>query len=534
MQNKTFSQNAQYPTGKKIPATVQERQKLISVVTDYVIQAKPVTPLSMEELTSHCDKIIAAGVNQAYRDYLAIVLNNELWRDSVAAVPYEKRLLLLPQCLRNKQKCTADFDELGLICDHCGNCPIGDIKEQAEQLGYAVLVAEGSPIVMGLIEAGKIEALIGVSCLAVLERTFPYMEAAAVPGFAVPLLYDGCLDTNLDIDILMDYIYLNSTDQTGRIDLNLIRQEVQKCFTIESLTGVLSATGTDTEKIAVDWIAAEGKRWRPFLTDATCNALTDGEISDDISAALPNVLIAVECFHKASLIHDDIEDDDSTRYGQKTLHTEYGIPIALNVGDYLLGEGYRLLTELDIDPAKKLAMLKVAACGHRNLCIGQGRELVWMRTPTKLAVDDVIEIFRKKTSPAFTVALKLAAILVDASDAVYDLLADYSDALGIAYQIRDDIEDRSETENCQKLSLLTAIADENPKADDVLQLAKKMLDDFRAQALRHLARLENPTLKGLLRKVMFKIFNDIDAMKCCDDYKNNHDTSRFNGPDDSR
>ena len=170
-------------------------------------------------------------------------------------------------------------------------------------------------------------------------------------------------------------------------------------------------------------------------------------------------------------------------------------------------------------------MLKVAAAGHTDLCIGQGRELVWMRGSTALTVDDVIEIFRKKTSPAFNVALQLAAILADTSDTICDLLADYSDALGIAYQIRDDIDDRSEIENLRKLSLLTAIANENPKSNDTLQLAQDMLDDYKTDALRHLARLDNPTLKGLLRKVMFKIFNEINTMRCCDDYKTDHDTS---------
>ena len=55
----------------------------------------------------------------------------------------------------------------------------------------------------------------------------------------------------------------------------------------------------------------------------------------------------MECFHKASLIHDDIEDDDAQRYGEPTLHVEHGVPVALNVGDLLIGEGYRLLAECE-------------------------------------------------------------------------------------------------------------------------------------------------------------------------------------------
>ncbi len=66
---------------------------------------------------------------------------------------------------------------------------------------------------MSLIQTGKIEAIVGVSCLSVLERAFPYMEAAAIPGVAVPLLQDDCIDTTVDLDWIWDYIHLTSDDQ---------------------------------------------------------------------------------------------------------------------------------------------------------------------------------------------------------------------------------------------------------------------------------------------------------------------------------
>jgi geranylgeranyl pyrophosphate synthase len=516
------SQQSSPCAGKGLPDTADKRRQLLGVVSEYFSREKPVAPLSMDELRCHCDEIIkTAGVNESYRDYLAILVNNQAWRDVVAAVPYEKRLLLLPQCLRNKEKCRADFDELGLICDHCGQCPISDLKEQAEKLGYAVLVAEGSPIVMGLIEAGKIEAVVGVSCMAVLERTFPYMEAGAVPGVAIPLLYDGCVDTNLDVDQLVDYIYMNSFDQVGRIDLNEIKQEVESWFAAETLSQAFCLSGSKTEQIAVDWLSRNGKRWRPFLTACTYNAIADDEMVEKFQTALRNTCLAVECFHKASLVHDDIEDDDDTRYGKKTLHAEYGVPVALNIGDYLLGQGYQLLADLPIDPARKAAMLSVAAGGHRDLCIGQGKELVWMRDPKPLTTDEVIEIFRKKTSPAFTVALKLGAILADGGSDVCDVLDEYSDALGIAYQIRDDIEDHAQSVREHGPSLLTAIENESPGKSDAI--AEAMMDDYKARSLKCLTRLENPTLKGLLRRVLCKIFDDIEKMRCCDDHKAKHD-----------
>ena len=60
-------------------------------------------------------------------------------------MPYEKRLLLLPKCLRDADGCPRKFDEVGLLCERCGRCVIHDLKAEAERLGYTVLVAEGSP-----------------------------------------------------------------------------------------------------------------------------------------------------------------------------------------------------------------------------------------------------------------------------------------------------------------------------------------------------------------------------------------------------
>src|SRR5262249_45912795 len=153
---------------------------------------------------------------------------------------------------------------------------------------------------------------------------------------------------------------------------------------------------------------------------------------------LRKIAVAVECFHKASLIHDDIEDNDALRYGEQTLHEQYGLPVALNVGDLLIGEGYRLIGSCKASAEQKAAMLLVASQGQRQLCRGQGAELCWARTPQPLTSPQVLDIFRQKTAPAFEVALRLGALYagVDAHEEVADVLKTYSEAMGIAYQIR--------------------------------------------------------------------------------------------------
>src|SRR5438309_9699032 len=431
------------PPKTNIPQTPAERSKILQFIRHYVAEFNPVPPLPFDQLKEHADRVVSMlKCDPVYRDYIGVLINNEMWRETLAAVPYERRLLLLPKCLRVESKCPAPFDEFGLLCKQCGLCTIQDLQSEAEKLGYAVLVAEGSAIVMSLIQTGKIEAIVGVSCLSVLERAFPYMEAAAIPGVAIPLLQDDCIDTTVDLDWIWEYIHLTSEDQTRRLDLGALRDEVEFWFGPASLDLILGNAEGETERIARDWLKRAGKRWRPFLTVSAYQALRK-----DTGGALPNdirkIAVAVECFHKASLIHDDIEDNDSMRYGEKTLHEEHGIAVALNVGDLLIGEGYRLIAACHATPAQKAEMLLVASQGQRELCQGQGAELCWARSPQPLTQTQVLDIFRQKTAPAFEVALHLGALYAgtQSHEEVSDVLRSYSEALGIAYQIRDDLSD---------------------------------------------------------------------------------------------
>lgn len=535
------------PAKKNIPPTPEMRQQVLRVVRNYVAEFNPVPPLPADELKVHADRVVAQlGCDPIFRDYIGVLLNNEMWREQLAGVPFERRLLLLPKCLRVEAKCPAPFDEFGLLCKQCGLCSIQDLTVEAEKLGYAVLVAEGSAIVMSLIQTGKIEAIVGVSCLSVLERAFPYMEAAAIPGVAVPLLQDDCIDTNVDLEWVWEYIHLTADDRTRRLDLGRLRDEVDFWFTPASLELILGPAQGETERLARTWLMRGGKRWRPFLAVAAFQALSDSS-GTQLPEDLKKIAVAVECFHKASLVHDDIEDNDPKRYGEKTLHEEHGVPVALNVGDLLIGEGYRLLAACQAPSHAKVEMLRVAAEGQRELCRGQGAELVWTRRPGVLTPLQVVEIFRQKTAPAFEVALRLGAIYAGQHEACADVLGAYSRALGIAYQIRDDLADLGQTGETddiagQRPSLLLAIARERaqgterefldqlwrrevvPDSQQVEALYRELkadercehlLESYKEEAIRSLASLEHPSLKGLLRRVVGKIFNDVEIQGWC-------------------
>ena len=541
------------PPKKNIPQTKAERDALLAHIRTYIEKENPVPPMPLDELEVHARGILKdIGYDDIYLHYTAVTLNNEMWRETLAEIPYEKRLLLMPKCLRVEDKCPAPFDEFGLLCKQCGLCSIQDFQEEAEKLGYAVLVAEGSAIVMSLIQTGQIEAIVGISCLPVLERTFPYVEAAAIPSIAVPLLQDDCINTTVDIDWVWEYIHLTSDDKTRRLDLNALHQEVRDWFTPEQMDQIMGPAEGEQEAISREWLLRDGKRWRPFLTVAAYQALREDR-SEPIPDDIKKIAVSVELFHKASLIHDDIEDEDFGRYDQPTLHVEHGLPVALNAGDLLIGEGYRMIGESEISDQQKAEMLLVASKGQRELCLGQGAELVWANNPSPLKSKQVLEIFRKKTSPAFEVALKLGASYAGQLDKVGDVLEKYSENLGIAYQIRDDMDDLGEDAGENELekmrpSVLLALARERAKGDDravmdalwshedlegiaihkIRNLAHELeadekclllLETYKDSAVRSLAELENANLKGLLRRVMGKIFNDLEIKGWCREFE---------------
>jgi geranylgeranyl pyrophosphate synthase len=247
-------------------------------------------------------------------------------------------------------------------------------------------------------------------------------------------------------------------------DLEQLRAAVASWFERAQLARFLGAGDGEIEAMGLDWLARSGKRWRPFLVAALDRACRDQEAGaprEDVKS----VAIAVECIHKASLIYDDIQDDDKRRYGEQTLHRVHGVPIALTVSLYLLGQGYRLIAGCAASEAQRVEMLKLATAGHRDLCLGQGRELLWMNNPTPLTVPQVLDLFRWKTAPSFEVVCRLPAMSAGAGPEVHEVLRNFSHSVGVAYQVQDDLEDfhgRSDVDDVQarRPSVVLALAHE--------------------------------------------------------------------------
>jgi len=541
----------------RVPGDRAARQQLLALAQQYVAANSLRGPLSFTELAEHADRLVAAeSLDVVVRDYLAVLIHNEVWRPLVAAVPMDRRLLLLPQCFRDPSRCPAAMDELGLQCRRCGGCVTGEIVTTAERLGYLVLVAEGSAVVMSLIEAGRVEAIIGVSCTDVLEKVFPYVAAAAVPSIAIPLIRKGCERTATDLDWLYEDLTLQGPDGGQRMNVDALRNDVASWFDRAALERLLACADGDghAHGLALDWLARSGKRWRPFLAACIHQALQADPMSP-IPDDFRHVAVAVECFHKASLIHDDIEDQDAFRYGLPSLHAEHGVPIALNVGDMLLGMGYRMIAACRASGGAKSAMLQAAGDGHCQLCAGQGAELAWMADPQPLSVAAVLDIFRRKTAPAFDVALRLGAIYAGADPDTLRVLNQFSRALGVAYQIYDDLDDFAGDgvygdAAAMRPGILLAVAHERASGSDrsllealwrrqasmaenfsavadifrvqnVEERARELMEQHKGQAMAALVALTGPrgdAMRVLLGRVTARIFGrDVTVMGgCCD------------------
>lgn len=515
----------------KVPPQTEIRNELRTRVRSFIAENPVLPPSNLETLENLAKEILGrSGLNSEFLDFTIVLLGNEIWRETVMATPFHRRLLLLPQCLRNDTNCQGVFDELGLICAGCRNCRIDSILDKAEKLGYTTLVAEGTTAAIGLVEEGAIDAVIGVSCMPVLQKSFGPVARAAMPGIAVPLLGDGCVNTVADYNWLFEEMETCTGDNRNKpLSVSLLRNQVADYFQSPVLNSFFQAEN-ETEKLALKMMGMGGQRIRPLLAVMAYQAYAENPV-DELQKQLA---VIIECFHKASLVHDDIEDDEETRYDEPVLHRTSGIPTAINVGDYLIGKGYRLLSQANIESGILAECLSVVAASHTNLAEGQGADILLNSNMSEKSVDDVLHIFRLKTGEAVKVSLLIGAIAGKASRAEQMLLGRFSEHFGIAYQIRDDLNEYRDENHAGQLfdfPFLLALLKQNFQegSDEFLQLlndnslavfrenmerfgtekkAVCFLQEYVKQCYTDLDNLKNQKLRLGLYNVMGKVFKE--------------------------
>lgn len=423
----------------RVPEAPEIREKLTCAIRDEVKFQSLKPPVHFDQLSALAAKVVAqVGVDAGFTEFAMVLAGNEIWRPLVAATPYNRRLLLLPQCLKNNQNCQGVFDEFGLICNSCHSCSLDYIVTKAERLGYTTLIAEGTTVAIGLVEEGSVDAVIGVSCMSTLERSFEKVKRSALPVIGIPLLCEGCSETTVDEKWLLREINLQNPDKEKQpLSVSLLKTRVTEFFREDYLRKLIGNEGDPTPEMAIRSMRYGGQRIRPLLT-ALAFAAYHPEVNDKLMRQL---CVIIECFHKASLIHDDIEDRDDYRYNIETLHKQEGISLAINTGDYLIGKGYELLGSLPLSCEKRAECLSLVSSAHVALTLGQGADLLSDRDKTLNTTEELLKIYALKTGAAVEVALLLGAIAGGATVSDLEALREFSRFFGIAYQVRDDLEE---------------------------------------------------------------------------------------------
>ncbi len=181
-----------------------------------------------------------------------------------------------------------------------------------------------------------------------------------------------------------------------------------------------------------------GKRIRPLLAYAAAEAI------GEINSAVDDLAAAVECIHVYSLIHDDLPamDNDELRRGKATSHLAFDEATAILAGDALQGLAYELIAQSAHigDSVKVAAISQLARCaGVRGMVLGQAIDLnVVASTPT-LSELETMHLF--KTAALIEASVVLGALACQASHAQVQALVRFSRAIGLAFQVQDDILD---------------------------------------------------------------------------------------------
>jgi farnesyl diphosphate synthase len=231
-----------------------------------------------------------------------------------------------------------------------------------------------------------------------------------------------------------------------------------------------------------------GKRLRPLLVLAAAQAV-QGAAEAALRAA-----VAVELIHAYSLVHDDMPcmDNDVLRRGKPTVHVRYGEAQAMLAGDAMQALAFEVLTpdEAAVAPAlqARLCSLLARAAGHAGMAGGQAIDLASIG----LALDEhtLRDMHHRKTGALLKASVLMGASCGSASPHVWAALADFGAALGLAFQVVDDILDVTQASSTLGKTAGKDLHSNKPTYVSVLGLeaARRHADELRAQAHAALAR----------------------------------------------
>lgn len=227
-----------------------------------------------------------------------------------------------------------------------------------------------------------------------------------------------------------------------------------------------------------------GKRVRALLSYAAAELAGTSRITADASAA------AVELIHAFSLVHDDMPcmDDDDLRRGKPSCHKQYDDATALLVGDALQSLAFECIAETQAPQALKQVQVLAQATGSRGMCGGQSIDL--QSTGKRLTRAELETMHQYKTGALIRAATLLGAYAApDTAPALIQCLEQYSQKMGLAFQVVDDILDATaDTQTLGKTAGKDALQDKSTYVSLLgLEEAKTLVEALYAEALQLLA-----------------------------------------------
>lgn len=193
---------------------------------------------------------------------------------------------------------------------------------------------------------------------------------------------------------------------------------------------------------ATRWgVLGGGKRLRPALVILSCEAV-DGKTEDAIQAA-----VALELVHCFSLVHDDLPalDNDELRRGQPTLHVKSGEAMAILSGDLMLSMAFQQLVGASADDANTRALVSELAEGTTMMVVGQVYDTLG-GMPDSLSREEQLQlVHRNKTGALLRAACRMGGFCGRADDAALECLTAFGDAVGLMFQVVDDLLDVTQT-----------------------------------------------------------------------------------------
>ena len=178
-----------------------------------------------------------------------------------------------------------------------------------------------------------------------------------------------------------------------------------------------------------------GKRMRATLPWLVAKAVGESH------SGLLDIGAAIETVHNFTLVHDDIMDNDEIRRGRNAVHVEYGMPTAINAGDAMLAIAFeRLVQAENLEPTDVAPLVNRIAWMVRRVSEGQQLDIEF-EDRLEVSEEDYLEMIEGKTAVMFWICAEIGARISGADDETIQLMADWGRALGLCFQLMDDVID---------------------------------------------------------------------------------------------